>query len=163
MPLLGVTRVMAMYRMAGSMALMDAKIRNVGPDKALGGRGWDNYRGTPTCRPGHTMVTARRPWSSTCTRSSSRSWCSWGHELDHDQDARRALADGSAPQGHQVVDWCEQYAPPRTRAMRCWWCARARRRPSRCVGCHVIMREKLHDTAFVKRFTDLLPSHGSTR
>src|SRR3972149_662552 len=57
MPLLGVTRVMAMYRMAGVVALLDQKIRGVGPDQALGGRGWDNYSWHTDLPPGHTMVT----------------------------------------------------------------------------------------------------------
>ena len=57
MPLLGVTRVMAMYRMAGAVSLLDAKIRGVGPDQALGGRGWDNYSWHTDLPPGHTMVT----------------------------------------------------------------------------------------------------------
>ena len=34
MPLLGITRVFGFYRMANSMALLDASIRKVGPDKA---------------------------------------------------------------------------------------------------------------------------------
>jgi nitrate reductase alpha subunit len=36
MPLLGMTRVFGMYRLANSMALLDAKIRGVGADKAVG-------------------------------------------------------------------------------------------------------------------------------
>ncbi len=43
MPLLGMTRVFGMYRMANSMALLDAQIRKVGPDKAVGAKGFDNY------------------------------------------------------------------------------------------------------------------------
>ncbi|HOT50522.1 MAG TPA: molybdopterin oxidoreductase, partial [Candidatus Hydrogenedentes bacterium] len=42
MPLLGITRVFGMYRMANAIALLDAAIRKVGPDKALGARGFDN-------------------------------------------------------------------------------------------------------------------------
>ena len=56
MPALGMTRVMAQYRLANSMALVDAKLRKVGPDKAVGARGWDNYSWHTDLPPGHPMV-----------------------------------------------------------------------------------------------------------
>ncbi|MDW7681619.1 MAG: molybdopterin oxidoreductase, partial [bacterium] len=43
MPLLGITRVFGMYRFANSLALLDAQLRKVNADKALGARGFDNY------------------------------------------------------------------------------------------------------------------------
>ncbi len=43
MQALGATRIMAQYRLANSMALLDSNLRRVGPDQALGARGWDNY------------------------------------------------------------------------------------------------------------------------
>ena len=39
MPLLGMTRVFGMYRMANSIALLDSHIRGVGPDQAMGAQG----------------------------------------------------------------------------------------------------------------------------
>ena len=60
MPLLGITRVFGMYRLANSMALLDEHIRKVGPDKALGGRGWDNYSWHTDLPPGHPMVTGQQ-------------------------------------------------------------------------------------------------------
>ncbi len=60
MPLLGVTRVFGMYRVANSMALLDAHIRKVGPDKAVGGKGFDNYSWHTDLPPGHPMVTGQQ-------------------------------------------------------------------------------------------------------
>lgn len=60
MPLLGVTRVFGLYRMANSMALLDAHIRKVGPDKAVGGKGFDNYSWHTDLPPGHPMVTGQQ-------------------------------------------------------------------------------------------------------
>jgi nitrate reductase alpha subunit len=60
MPLLGITRVFGMYRLANSMALLDAAIRKVGPDKALGGKGFDNYSWHTDLPPGHPMVTGQQ-------------------------------------------------------------------------------------------------------
>ena len=60
MPLLGVTRIFGLYRMANSMALLDAHIRKVGPDQAVGGKGFDNYSWHTDLPPGHPMVTAQQ-------------------------------------------------------------------------------------------------------
>jgi nitrate reductase alpha subunit len=60
MPLLGITRVFGMYRMANSLALLDAHVRKVGPDQALGSRGFDNYSWHTDLPPGHTMVTGQQ-------------------------------------------------------------------------------------------------------
>ena len=60
MAALGATRLFAQYRLANMMALMDAKIRKVGPDKAVGGRGWDNYSWHTDLPPGHPMVTGQQ-------------------------------------------------------------------------------------------------------
>ena len=60
MPLLGITRVFGLYRMANSLALLDAHIRKVGPDQALGSRGFDNYSWHTDLPPGHPMVTGQQ-------------------------------------------------------------------------------------------------------
>lgn len=57
MAFLGTTRLFGMYRMANSLALMDAKIRGVSPEKAQGARGWDSYSWHTDLPPGHPMVT----------------------------------------------------------------------------------------------------------
>ena len=57
MAFLGSTRIFGMYRLANSLALMDAKIRGVGPDVAHGARGWDSYSWHTDLPPGHPMVT----------------------------------------------------------------------------------------------------------
>jgi nitrate reductase alpha subunit len=57
MAFLGATRIFGLYRLANCFALADAKIRNVGPDKAHGARGWDSYSWHTDLPPGHPMVT----------------------------------------------------------------------------------------------------------
>lgn len=57
MAFLGATRIFGLYRFANSMALLDAKIRGVGADKAIGARGWDSYSWHTDLPPGHPMVT----------------------------------------------------------------------------------------------------------
>lgn len=60
MPFLAVVRYTSPYRMANMMALLDSHIREVGPDKALGGRGWDNYAFHTDLAPGHPMVSGQQ-------------------------------------------------------------------------------------------------------
>jgi nitrate reductase alpha subunit len=74
MAFLGATRIFGLYRFANMMALADAKIRGVGPDKAIGARGWDSYSWHTDLPPGHPMVTGRsRPTTSICSPSSTPS------------------------------------------------------------------------------------------
>lgn len=57
MAFLGATRIFGLYRFANMLALMDSKHRGVGPDQAVGGRGWDSYSWHTDLPPGHPMVT----------------------------------------------------------------------------------------------------------
>lgn len=57
MAYLGATRLFGMYRFANQLALMDAKLRGVGPDKAVSARGFDSYTWHTDSPPGHPMVT----------------------------------------------------------------------------------------------------------
>jgi len=56
MSLLGATRIYGYYRFCNMLALLDDKIRNTGPEKSLGGRGWDSYTWHTDLPPGHPMV-----------------------------------------------------------------------------------------------------------
>ena len=60
MPFLGATRLFGLYRVANSMALLDAKLRGVGSDEAVGGRPWDSYTWHTDLPPGHPMVTGQQ-------------------------------------------------------------------------------------------------------
>jgi nitrate reductase alpha subunit len=60
MQVLGATRIMCQYRLANAMALLDAQLRGVGPDQAVGARGWDNYTWHTDLPPGHPMVTGQQ-------------------------------------------------------------------------------------------------------
>ena len=60
MPLLGMTRVFGMYRLANSMALLDGSLPDVGPRRPPGARGFDNYSWHTDLPPGHPMVTGQQ-------------------------------------------------------------------------------------------------------
>lgn len=56
MGLLGVIGKYGLYRLNNSMALLDAHIRKVGPEKARGGRNWSNYTWHGDQTPGQPWV-----------------------------------------------------------------------------------------------------------
>ena len=57
--------------------------------------------GTPTCRPGHPMVTGQQTVEFDLSRRRAlQDARRLGHELDHHQDARRPLADRGPAEGH---------------------------------------------------------------
>ncbi len=60
MPLLGITRVFGMYRLANVMALLDTHVRGTDASNAMGARGFDNYTFHTDLPPGHTMVTGQQ-------------------------------------------------------------------------------------------------------
>ncbi|GMU39288.1 MAG: hypothetical protein AMXMBFR23_01540 [Chloroflexota bacterium] len=60
MPLLGIYRIYSFYRFANMLALLDDSIRKTGPEKSLGGRGWDSYSWHTDLPPGHPMVTGHQ-------------------------------------------------------------------------------------------------------
>ncbi|MEK7367837.1 MAG: nitrate oxidoreductase subunit alpha, partial [candidate division NC10 bacterium] len=56
MGLLGVIGKYGMYRLNNSLALLDARIRRVGPKEAKAGRSWSNYTWHGDQAPGHPWV-----------------------------------------------------------------------------------------------------------
>ena len=72
----------------------------VGPDKALGGRGFDNYSWHTDLPPGHPMVTGQQTVEFDLHAvEQARPGDCLGHELDHDQDAGCPLADRGPAEG----------------------------------------------------------------
>ena len=156
MPLLGVTRVMAMYRMAGSIALMDAKIRNVGPDKALGGRGWDNYSWHTDLPPGHTMVTGTQTVEFDLhSVEYAKMVLVWGMNWITTKMPDAHWLTEARLKGTKIIVIACEYSATANKADELV-VVRPGTTPALALGlCHVLLRDKLYDDSFVKRFTDL--------
>ena len=56
MAFLGATRLVAAYRFANGLALLDDNLRGKGPEKSVGSRMFDNYAWHTDLPPGHPMV-----------------------------------------------------------------------------------------------------------
>ncbi|MEW5978822.1 MAG: molybdopterin-dependent oxidoreductase [Acidobacteriota bacterium] len=156
MPLLGVTRVFGLYRMANSMALLDSQLRKVGPDKAVGGKGFDNYSWHTDLPPGHPMVTGQQTVEFDLSAvEHCRTLIVWGMNwITTKMPDSHWLTEARLKGTRVVVIACEYSAtaskgddvivvrPGTTSAL--------------ALGLsHVILREKLFDAAYVRQWTDL--------
>ena len=156
MPLLGMTRVFGMYRMANSIALLDAKVRGLGPDAAVGGRGFDNYSWHTDLPPGHPMVTGQQTVEFDLSAvERCRTVVVWGMNW----------ITTKMPDAHWLTE--ARLKGTRVIVIACEYSATASKgdevivvRPGTTSAlslglAHVILREKLYDGDYVGRFTDL--------
>jgi len=156
MPLLGMTRVFGLYRMANSMALLDSRIRKVGPDQALGGRGFDNYSWHTDLPPGHPMVTGQQTVEFDL---SSVEHCKtvvvWGMNWITTKMPDAHWLTEARLKGTRVVVIACEYSATATKADDVI-VVRPGVTPALALGlAHVILRDKLYDAEYVKQWTDL--------
>lgn len=156
MPLLGMTRVFGLYRMANSMALLDAHIRKLGPDKAVGGRGFDNYSWHTDLPPGHPMVTGQQTVEFDLHAvEHAKTVVVWGlNWITTKMPDAHWLTEARLKGTRVVVIACE-YSATSSKADDAL-VVRPGTTPALALGLsHVILQEKLYDADYVRRFTDL--------
>ena len=156
MPLLGMTRVFGFYRMANSMALADAKMRGVGPDQALGGRGFDNYSWHTDLPPGHPMVTGQQTVEFDLhSVQEAKTLVVWGMNwITTKMPDAHWLTEARLTGTKVIVIACE-YSATATKGDEVL-VVRPGTTPALALGlANVIFRENLWDRDYVKRWTDL--------
>ena len=156
MPLLGMTRVFGMYRVANSMALLDAKIRNVGPDKAVGGKGFDNYSWHTDLPPGHPMVTGQQTVEFDLSAvEHCKTVIVWGMNWITTKMPDAHWLTEARLKGTKVVVIACEYSATASKGDEVI-VVRPGTTPALALGlANVILRDKLYDANYVKQFTDL--------
>jgi nitrate reductase alpha subunit len=156
MPLLGITRIFGMYRLANSMALLDDHIRHVGPDKALGTRGFDNYSWHTDLPPGHPMVTGQQTVEFDLSAVEyARTVVVWGMNWIATKMPDAHWLTEARLKGTRVVVIAAEYSATATKADDVL-VVRPGQTPALALGlANVILREKLYDADYVRRWTDL--------
>ena len=156
MPLLGLTRVFGMYRMANSLALLDQKLRGVKPEDALGGRGWDNYSWHTDLPPGHPMVTGQQTVEFDLHAVElARMVIVWGMNWVTTKMPDTHWLTEARLKGTKVVVIACEYSSTSPKGDEVI-VVRPGTTPALALGlCNVIMRQKLYDGDYVRRFTDL--------
>ena len=156
MPMLGITRIMAQYRLAQSMALLDAKVRNVGPDQALGARGFDNFSWHTDLPPGHAMVTGNQAleWDLNSVEN-ARLVIVWGMNWITTKMPDAHWLTEARLKGTKVVVVACEYSATCNKADHAIVCRPGMTGAMALGLAQVIISENLYDAQFIKRFTDL--------
>ncbi|GAB6187747.1 molybdopterin-dependent oxidoreductase [Thermopirellula anaerolimosa] len=156
MPLLGMTRIFGMYRFANSMALLDAAIRKVPPEQALGAKGFDNYSWHTDLPPGHPMVTGQQTVEFDL---SSVEYCKtlvvWGMNWITTKMPDAHWLTEARLKGTRIVVIACEYSATATKADDVL-VVRPGTTPALAIGlANVIIQNKLYDADYVRRWTDL--------
>ena len=156
MPLLGITRVFGMYRMANSMALLDAQIRKVKPEIAVGGRGFDNYSWHTDLPPGHPMVTGQQTVEFDL---SAVEYCKtlvvWGMNWIATKMPDAHWLTEARLKGVRVVVIACEYSATSSKGDQAI-VVRPGTTPALALGlANVVLKEKLYDQDYVRQWTDL--------
>jgi nitrate reductase alpha subunit len=156
MPLLGMTRVFGLYRMANSMALLDAKLRGVGPDQAKGARGFDNYSWHTDLPPGHPMVTGQQTVDFDLNSVEHADIVvAWGMNWITTKMPDAHWLTEARLQGTRIVCIACEYSSTSSKADDAV-VVRPGTTPALALGlAHVVFKEKLWDRDYVERWTDL--------
>lgn len=157
MPALGATRVFAQYRLANMMALLDAKIRNVGPDKAVGARGWDNYSWHTDLPPGHPMVTGQQTNDfDLCDTEYSKLILVWGMNWITTKMPDSHWLSEARMKGAKIAVITVEYSATANKADYVMVC-RPGTAPALALGfCYKLFKEKTYSEEYVRNRTDLI-------
>ncbi len=156
MPLLGMTRVFGLYRMANSMALLDAAIRKVPAEQVRGGRGFDNYSWHTDLPPGHPMVTGQQTIDFDLHAvEHCKTVVVWGMNWITTKMPDAHWLTEARVKGTRVVVIACEYSATCCKADEAI-VVRPGTTPALALGlAHVILRDKLYDADYVRRWTDL--------
>lgn len=156
MPLLGVIKLFGCYRLANSMALLDSFIRGVGPDRAIGGVGLDNYSWHTDLPPGHPMVTGQQTVDFDLVNAEyANIIVCWGMNWICTKMPDGHWLTEARLKGTKIIVISTDYNCTASKADELI-IIRPGTDPAFALGlAQVIMSERLYDEEFVKAYTDL--------
>lgn len=156
MPFNAPFRVGGFYRMANMMALLDAHVRGVGADDAVGGRHWDSYSWHTDLPPGHPMVTGQQTLDfDLATAENAELITLWGMNWIATKMPDGHWLTEARLHGAKVVTIAPEYQSSSCKADRAIT-IRAGSDGALALGlAHVIVRDQLYDEEFVRTQTDL--------
>jgi nitrate reductase / nitrite oxidoreductase, alpha subunit len=156
MPFLGAIRLIGIYRYGNMMGLLDDYVRKVGPDEAVGGRGWDNYAWHTDLPPGHPMVTGQQTVDfDLFTAENANLITLWGMNWISTKMPDGHWLTEARLRGTKVITIAPEYQSTSNKADEVI-VIRPGSDPAFALGlAHVIIKENRYDAAYVKKFTDL--------
>ncbi len=152
----GAVRIFGAFRFANSMALLDAHVRGVKPEDAKGGATWDSYSFHTDLPPGHPMVTGEQTNDfELFDTENSKLIISWGMNWITTKMPDSHWLTEARLKGAKTVAVTVEYS---STASKCddVVVIRPGTDPAFALGlAQVMIKEKLYNADFVKRFTDL--------
>jgi nitrate reductase alpha subunit len=156
MPLLGVTRIFGLARLANMMALLDNYIRKTGPDKALGARHLDSYSWHTDLPPGHPMVTGQQTVDFDLSMAEkSKLITLWGMNWISTKMPDGHWLTEARQRGTKIINITIEYQSTANKSDEVIIIRPGTDHALMLGIAHIIMKEKLFDDDFVKSFTDL--------
>ena len=156
MAALGATRLFAQYRLANMMALLDNNIRKTGPERSVGGRGWDNYSWHTDLPPGHPMVTGQQTvdWDL-CNAEHAKLIIPWGMNWITTKMPDSHWLTEARMKGSKVYVIAAEYSGTTSKADKAL-VVRPGTTPALALGlCYILLKKKHFSKAFLKERTDL--------
>ena len=153
---LGATRIFGTFRFGNMLALLDAHVRKVGPDQALGSGSWDSYSWHTDLPPGHPMVHGDQTSDFDLFDAENASLIVvWGMNWITTKMPDSHWLTEARLKGTRVVVVTVEYSATANKGDEVI-VIRPGTDPAFALGlAQVIMAEQGYDAAFVKRFTDL--------
>jgi nitrate reductase alpha subunit len=153
---LGITRIVGTYRMGNMVALLDAHVRQVGADRAKGGGLWDSYSWHTDLPPGHPMVHGDQTSDFELFDAENASLLlAWGMNWITTKMPDSHWMTEARLRGTKVVVITVEYSATANKGDEVI-VIRPGTDPALALGlAQVIIKERLYDEGFVKRFTDL--------
>nr|WCF43305.1 nitrite oxidoreductase subunit A [Candidatus Nitrotheca patiens] len=156
MPLLGPIRIGGLYRFVNMLALLDAHVRGVGPEGAVGGRHWDSYSWHTDLPPGHPMVSGQQTLDfDLYTAENARLITLWGMNWIATKMPDGHWLTEAKLHGARVVTIAPEYQSSSSKADEVIVIRPGSDAHFALGLAHVIVRDHLYDEAFVKSFSDL--------
>ena len=153
---LGATRIVGTYRFGNMLALLDAAVRGVGADRALGGTAWDSYSWHTDLPPGHPMVHGDQTSDfELFDVENANLVVVWGMNWITTKMPDSHWLTEARLKGTKVVVLTVEYSATANKGDEVI-VIRPGTDPAFALGlAQVIMAEKRYDADFVKRYTDL--------
>ncbi|MBI4254486.1 MAG: molybdopterin-dependent oxidoreductase, partial [Candidatus Rokubacteria bacterium] len=153
---LGITRIVGTYRMGNLMALLDAHVRRVGAAQAKGASLWDSYSWHTDLPPGHPMVHGDQTSDfELFDAENANLLLVWGMNWITTKMPDSHWMTEARLKGTKVVVITVEYSATANKGDDVI-VIRPGTDPAFALGlAQVIMKERLYDEGFVKRFTDL--------
>ena len=153
----GVVGKFGPFRFSNTLALLDAKVRKVGPEKALGARGWCEYTWRGDQAPGfpfvHGLQTTDVDFNDL---RNSRLLVMIGKNLIENKMSDNHFLNELMERDGKIVTISPEYSPPSTKSD--YWIPVRPGLSDTAVVLAVakgIIDRNLYDVAFVKQFTDM--------